>query len=279
MLNLTADTGPIQAVIDDFVAGNNEVGIPQILISGQAAPSHGLKSYVASVKPFNVSAHQQLEIPITISIPKGTPAGGYYGAVRFLPYNPAQPGAGKNVALSGSVASLILVTVPGKVNQQMSIASFDVRKLITAPYTFSGPNWLFPNNKKLYAVVRFDNTGGIQEQPFGKIILEKGKTVLDTTSINSSVPAGSVLPSSIRMFYEPLSGLGSLGKYTILGNFGYGTDGQLLSDSYSFYIIPNIVFILAGILVLIVLILIFVLPRMLRARDKRSRRSSRGSRW
>lgn len=279
VLNLTTDSGPVQPVVDDFVAGNNEIGIPEILISGQAAPSHGLKSYVVKPQPFNISSNQTYELNVTIKIPKDTPAGGYYGAVRFLPYNPATPGAGKNVALTGSVASLILVTVPGKVNQQMSIASFDIRKLITPPYTFSGPNWLFPNSQKLYAVVRFDNTGGIQEQPFGKIILEKGKTVLDTTAINDSVPLGSVLPNSIRMFYEPLSGLGSFGKYTILGNFGYGSDGQLLSDAYSFYIIPTIVFIAAGILLLIILFLIFLLPRMLRARDRRVKRSSRGNRW
>jgi hypothetical protein len=278
VLNLTPGSGIAQAEIDDFTAGNNENGVPDILLNGQSAPSHSLRSFVEPIKPFTIGASASVEVNVTIKIPVGTPAGGYYGAIRILPYNPVTPGKGKNVALSGSVASLFLVTVPGQIHEQLSIASFDVRKLITKPYTFSGPGWLFENNKKLFAVVRFDNNGDLQEQPFGKIILEKGKTVINSTQINASVPLGSVLPGSIRQFYEPLTGLGSFGKYTILGNFGYGSDGQLLSDNYSFYVVPLILFEIAGAVIFVLLFLIFILPRLLRAYNRRVLRRSR-RRW
>jgi hypothetical protein len=277
--NLTTDTGPIEPVVDDFVAGNNENGVPDILLNGQTAPSHSLKGYVQPMKVFNLQAKGTYNISVVISIPKGTPAGGYYGAIRFLPYNANNPSASKNVALTGSVASLILVTVPGPVHEELSISSFDVRKLVTPPDVFSSPGWLFENNKSLYGVVRFNNLGDLQEQPFGKIILKKGNTVIESSQINQSVPAGSVLPGSIRQFYLKLNGLGSFGKYTILGNFGYGTTGQLLSDDYSFYIIPLWVFVTAGGAIILILFLIFVLPRLLRRYNRRVLRQSNRSRW
>lgn len=274
VVNLTSNGGYIQPNVDDFTAGNNENGVPSILLGGQSAPSHGLKSYVLPMKPFLLSANGTASVNVTIKIPPGTAPGGYYGAVRFLPYNPA---TGKNVNLTGSVASLFLVTVPGKVFEQLSIASFDVRKLINAPYDYSNPGWMFPNSKSLHAVVRFSNTGNLQEEPFGKIILKKGKTVLQTSTINNSFPPGSVLPSSIRLFSVKLSNLGSLGKYTIYGNFGYGTTGQLLSSTYTFYIIPTALFVIGGIVLVLLVLLIFILPRMLRAYNRRVLRRSR--RW
>lgn len=274
--NLTKYGGYVKPEVDDFTSGSNENGVPYIYLNGQSAPSHSLRSFVEPLKPFDLPALGSVILNVTISIPKGTAAGGYYGAVRLLPYDPA---TGKNINLTGSVASLFLVTVPGKVFEQLSISSFDVRKLISAPYTFSNPGWLFSKPNKLYSVVRFDDTGDLQEQPFGKIILKKGSTVLQTVSINQSVPLASVLPGSIRLFSEPLSGVGSFGKYTVYGNFGYGSDGQLLSDTYSFYVIPTWVFITVGVLIVVLLVLIFVLPRILRNYRRRVLKSTNRSRW
>jgi hypothetical protein len=76
------------------------------------------------------------------------------------------------------------------------------------------------------------------------------------------------LPDSIRRFSVPLTGLGSFGKYTIEGNFGYGSKGQLLSATTTFYIIPLYIIIIAIIIILLILFAIFVLPRIIRKYNK-----------
>lgn len=264
--NLTNKTATLQGIVDDFVANPNETGTPAILLNGEKAPSHSLKGYVEPISDFTLAPSATQDVKVTINIPAGTAGGGYFGAVRFAP---ATANTDKNVNLTASVGSLLLVTVPGKIVQQMDIASFDVRQVdAKANTTISQPSVLFTSNKNLGAVVRFENTGNLQEAPFGNVILKKGKKVLNTYQVNNIVPRGDVLPDSIRHFIVPLTGLGSLGRYTIVGNFGYGTTGQLLSAQTSFYIVPIAAIIIAIVVVLILLLLIFGVPRMIRAHDR-----------
>jgi hypothetical protein len=135
---------------------------------------------------------------------------------------------------------------------------------------------LFTSNKDLKAAARFENNGNVQEQPFGKIILKKGSKVLQTVEINNTDPRGNVLPDSIRRFEVDLNKVGSFGKYTVQGNFGYGTSGQLLSGETTFYVVPLALIILVAVLILVVLFLIFVLPRLVRRYNRAVvRRASR----
>lgn len=259
--NLTSAAADMQGVIDDFTAGNNETGTPSILLNGQKAPSHSLQNFVSPIGTFMLGAHQEKDIKVTITIPKGTAGGGYFGAVRFLP---AATNGNKNVNLAASVGSLILVTVPGNVTEQMDIASFDVRRMDTKTGVLGSPSVFFTSNKNLNGVVRFDNTGNLQEEPFGKMLLKKGSTIVGTFEINNVTPRGNVLPDSIRRFSVPLTGLSSFGKYTIEGNFGYGTKGQLLSAQTTFYIIPLAVIIIAVVVILAIVLGIFLLRAYIR---------------
>lgn len=259
--NLTDASADLKAVIDDFTAGNDESGTPNILLNGEKAPTHSLKGYVAPLGNFTLASKATKDLKVTITIPSGTPGGGYFGVVRVLP---ASTNSNKNVNLSASVGSLLLVTVPGKYKEQMTIASLDVRRMNTDTKTLENPSVLFTSNKNLYGVVRFQNSGDIQEEPFGKILLKKGSKTIGTYEINNVTPKGNVLPDSIRRFPVQLKGLGSIGKYTIQGNFGYGTNGQLLSASTSFYIIPVYLLVILAILLLLIILAIFMVPRMIR---------------
>lgn len=254
--NLTSSSADIQGVVDDFTAGSDESGTPSILLNGQQAPNHSLKNYVSPIGTFTLAPKQDKDVKVTISIPKGVSGGGYFGAVRFLP---ASSNGNKNVNLAASVGSLVLVTVPGPVTEQMDIASFDVRRMNTTTNQLGNPGVFFTSKANLNGVVRFDNTGNLQEAPFGKMLLKKGKTVIGSYEINNSDPRGNVLPDSIRRFSIPLTGLSNFGKYTLEGNFGYGTKGQLLSATTSFYIVPVSAIIVAiVVLVVIVLAIIFL---------------------
>ena len=262
----------LQVVLNDFVANSDESGQPALLLNGQQAPQHSLKQFVAPVPSFTLQPNEQKDVKIVINVPKTATPGGYYGAVRFAPAN---VDAAKNVTLSASVASLVLVKVPGNIHEQVGIESFNVASLNTKDNT-EDARTVFTSPKNINAVVRFKNTGDIQEEPFGKVIVKKGKKQIASIDVNNTDPRGNVLPGSIRKFSVPLSGIGNFGKYTVEGNFGYGTSSPALTASTTFYVIPLGWIIAAIVIIVLILGAIFVLPRWVRAYNRRVvRRSGR----
>lgn len=259
--NVTQTDGVYSIVTNDFQA-KDESGAPSLLLNGDVNQSHGLKSYMTTPKTVAVAAGQQKDVNVSITMPSNVAGGGYYGAVRFVPTT--GPQGNSNVSLSGSVASLILVSVPGDVTENMQIASFGATQGDNL-----GNRSLFTNNKDLKASVRFRNAGNIQEQPFGKILLKKGSKTISTYEINNTEPRGNVLPDSIRRFDVPLKGVGTFGKYTLVGNFGYGTNGQLLSATSTFYVIPLALIVVFVVIVVLLLALIFGAPRAMKRYNQR----------
>jgi hypothetical protein len=267
--NVTQGTLSLEGLVDDFTAGNNENGVPQVYFNGEEVPQHGLKKFVQPISNFSVGPGATQQVPVTINIPVGTKAGGYYGLVRF---SPTSTPSGGNVNLSASVGTLILLTVPGNFNEDLNIASFDVRSITKGPANVPQvtTGFIFTSPKNLNAVVRFNNLGDIQEQPFGKIELKNSSNkVLGAFEVNRTNPPGDILPSSIRQFAVPLSGIGSFGKYTVEGFFGYGSRGQLLSASSTFYVIPLGLIIVVIIVVFLIIVGITLVPRWIRRYNRK----------
>lgn len=260
--NASSAVEHVQTIVDDFEAPTDESGNPVLLLNGATAPTHSLKRFVTVQNPtFTLQPGQQMTVNIMVKVPSGTAGGGYYGAVRFAPVG---SNGDKNVNLSASVASLILLTVPGNLVEQVSIAGFGV-----AQGANNNIGDVFLNNKHLHVIARFNNTGNVQEQPFGKILLKRGSHGLQSITINNGTPPGNVLPSSIRLFSYNLTKVGSFGKYRVEGNFGYGSKGQLLTATATFWVIPVVFIIIAVLLILLILFLIFGLPRLIRRYNRR----------
>jgi hypothetical protein len=261
--NVTSSPARLQAIINDFVGNKDESGNPAIILDPKEfAPSHSLKRYIKPIENFSLKPGEQKSITVTISIPSTAAGGGYFGAVRFAPAGEIGT-EDQTVSLAGSVGSLMLVKVPGDIKEQLSIASFDVRR-------DDRPNSFFTTNKNLTVTTRFQNQGNVQLAPFGKILLkDRGGKILGTFEVNSNTPPGNVLPDSIRKFSVPLKKVGKFGQYKLEGNFGYGTNGQLLSASTTFYVIPMIFIVLFVGIVLLLVFLIFGLPRLVRAYNRR----------
>jgi hypothetical protein len=259
--NMTAEPAKLKAVINDFIANKDESGAPSIILDeNKAAPSRSLKQYVTKIPDFTLQPNENKNIKVTITIPATADAGGYFGAVRFAP---ASSDTNKTLSLSGSVGSLVLVRVPGDLKEQANIQSLDVRN------KDNHANSLYTSSKDLHGTVRIENTGNVQLQPFGKVQLKKSGKVLGIYEINNVQPRGNVLPDSIRRFDFKLDNLGSFGKYTLEANIGYGSTGQLLTKSTTFYIVPVPVMIIAGLILLLVIFAIFVLPKMIRKYNQR----------
>src|SRR5262249_29399832 len=154
-------------------------GEPALLLDpNQSAPSHSLKRLVGPIGSTTLQAGEQKAVNVTVTVPKDAAGGGYYGAVRFAPQTTA---GSTNVTLLASVASLILVRVPGNVTDDLKLLSLDARQ-----GSKGSPRMIFTSSKDVVTAARFQNNGNVQEQPFGKVILKEGDKQIASYEINDS---------------------------------------------------------------------------------------------
>lgn len=245
--NLTNSSITVRPIENDFVSGDESGNPALILDANKYAPTHSLKRFMAPITDVTIPAKQAAVVNVVISVPKNAQAGGYFGAVRFAP---ATPDSGGQVNLSASVASLLLLTVPGDTVEKLNLTNFDVQQNGTSGEMFGNPN-------DLQVSARFENKGSIQEGPFGKVSVKQndGKVVYET-DFNNKDPRDMVLPDGARRWNIPLKNIGSFGHYTVNAVFTYGKSNQTIDVSKSFWVIPQMVIIavIVGVFVLIGLI-------------------------
>jgi hypothetical protein len=245
--NLTKETVQLQPIENDFVAGD-EKGTPAIILDQNSyAPTHSLKRFMVPLQNVTVSPNQTVTVTLQIKVPTSAQAGGYFGAVRFAP---ARPGTSSQVNLTPSVASLVLLTVPGPTTEQLNLTNFDIQQDGSTATNFRTPN-------DLNVLVRFQNKGNIQEAPYGQINVQKGKKLVYKTSFNQDDPKAEILPDSARRWTVPLKNLGKFGKYTITGTFSYGAKGQSIEVTKAVWIIPS-TYIIGGLIAIAVIALLIV---------------------
>ncbi|MEO8691243.1 MAG: hypothetical protein ABI397_00495 [Candidatus Saccharimonas sp.] len=241
--NLTTGTVNITATENDFIAGD-ESGTPSLILdAGKYAPTHSLKRFMVPIENMSIEAGKSVTADVVINVPKTAQAGGYFGAVRF---QPTTPDTGGQVNLAPSVASLILLTVPGDAVEKLNLTEFKVQQNNKAGTYFQTP-------KDLNVTFRFENKGNLQESPFGKITLKKGNTVVSDHDFNDGTPKDVILPDSARRWTIPLENVDNFGHYTVSGTISYGKDNQTIEVSQSFWVIP-MSYIVGAIIGLIVLI-------------------------
>ena len=118
-------------------------------------------------------------------------------------------------------------------------------------------------------VIRFQNEGNIQEAPFGKVLVKnRSNNIIDSHELNNITPPGNVLPDSIRRYSVPIK-TGKFGEYKVQGNFGYGSNGQLLSVATTIYIVPIGLIIVFVAVVVLLAAAIFGIPRLIKAYNRR----------
>ena len=246
--NVSSGAVTLKPIENDFVAGD-EKGTPAIILDQNSyAPTHSLKRFMLPLKNISLNANQTKKVNLKIKVPITAQAGGYFGALRFAP---ASTGS-KPVSLNASVASLVLMTVPGPTAEKLALTNFDVQQDGNTAGNFRTP-------KDLILLVRFKNEGNKQEAPFGQVQVLKGKKVLYSYNFNQTDPKDEVLPDSARRWEVPLKNLGKFGKYTVSGTFGYG-NGQTVQVSKTIWIIPTS-YIIGAIVIVVGLILLILLIR------------------
>lgn len=245
--NLTGASITVRPTTNDFVSGD-ERGTPSLILDeNQFAPSHSLKRFMGPLADVTIPANQSKTVNVVITVPADAKAGGYFGAVRF---SPATPDSGGQVNTSASVASLILLTVPGDALENLQLTNFDVKQGGNA-----GPN--FFDGKSLQVTSRFKNEGNLQAGPFGKITVKKGDAVVYEADFNNKNPRDMVLPGGARVWDLPIENVDGFGQYTVLATFTYGSKNQTIEAVKSFWVIPPFV-IIGAIVALLVLVGIII---------------------
>lgn len=263
--NLTDATVTVKPIENDFVAGD-EKGTPSIILDENSyAPTHSLKRFMLPLQNLTIPPRATQSVDVTITVPKTAQAGGYFGAIRFAP---TSPDGSKSVNINASVASLILMTVPGDLVEKLALTNFDVQQNGGVATNFRTPD-------NLEVLVRFRNAGNVQSAPFGQINVVKGNKILYKANFNNNDPKDTVLPDSARRWTVPIKKLGKFGKYTIVGNFTYGTKNQSIEIKKTIWIVPTLYIMIAlGALALLVLIIVGTIF-FLKSYKKRILRSSR----
>jgi hypothetical protein len=222
----------VKGQANDFIAAGED-GTPKILLDASQTSPFSMKDWVGPLPQMLMKSREIRNLPVTITVPANASPGGHYGVIRFTATPPDLNSSG--VSLSASLGTLVLITVSGKTTSNLSVATFGPQKGGKAKSLFESTPITF--------VTRLKNTGNIQEQPVGRIIIKDmfGKTV---AGLNVNLPPHYVLPDSIRRFESPLD-------KTVIGNkklFGYyhanltvnyGPDGKkVITSSVSFWVIP-----------------------------------------
>ena len=221
-----------QPIVNDFISSNNETGEPRLILDDSVpAPKNSFKRLVETPAEIPLGPREKKDIVVTIRVPDNANAGGYYGAIRFVPA--AAPGDG-NVGLTASVGTIVLIRVPGNLTERLD--------LIELTSGQSGKPKSFFTGGDVTVISRLKNSGDIHLQPFGKVqVKNMFGSVVHEYEYNNTEPRANILPDSTRKFEDSLnkpSG-GWLGRYTITANLGISQgSGDLISASTTFWYMP-----------------------------------------
>lgn len=141
----------------------DDSGTPKLMLDQNAEPTTwSLKPYLKIPEATTIKAGTSESFDLNVSIPKNLGAGSYYSAII---YSTGAPDGG-NVGLSASGVTLVFVTVPGQVKEDLKLTKLgaynvDVKKY--QPITGTEPKTIG------YTI---ENKGNVTEAPVGTIKLK-----------------------------------------------------------------------------------------------------------
>ena len=252
--NVTAATLVYTSEVNDFTS-KDESGAPQILIGENLPTSASVVDWVTTEQEFTLQSRESRTIVASITIPDDAEPGGHYGAIRFSGRTPELQETG--VGLSASAGMLMLIRVSGDINESANVASFFTANGDTQSFFFETSPVKF--------VTRIKNDGNIHVKPIGSIELrDMFGNIVSTIPVNDS--KSNVLPNSIRKFENEYKSDWMFGLYTANLTLGYGTTGQAITNSITFWVIP---YKLVLIVLLALVTLVFIVRRLLKVYNRR----------
>jgi hypothetical protein len=200
-----------------------------------------------------IENNQTVEVEAEIAVPEDAEAGGHYGA--FFVQTQAPEAIGTAVESIGRIASLMLVNVPGDVEEEIVIARGTTNKEI-----------YWEDNPQIEFITYLKNEGNVHGIPVGAFNISGGYGAKNKSVIYNQ-NQGAVLPgaperriSETFKLEQKGSVVPPIGKFTIDLVARYGTDNLPLETTIFFWILPAK---FIAISVLSTLVVVFVLWRAL----------------
>lgn len=258
--NITGGDILAQAFVNDFTS-DNETGNPQIITDTSKKNPSSIRDFVLGLEDIALAKGEQKKVTVTLQTAAKTPPGAYYGIIRFkaVPTGANSPQSG-DVALTASVGTIVLITVPGDLREQVQLSGIHVYKGDNVgTFFFSQPDKVG---------IEIKNLGNGFAQPFGTVEITDtfGKKV-HSYQLNNTSTRSTVLPGSSRILKNNIKDTNKPGRYTITANVAYGS-GSVLVSKKTFWYIP----IWLAITVLILLLVLSAATYRLYRRGRRGKR-------
>lgn len=237
--NVTSGTVTAEPVVYDFEP--KEDGSPQIITNEENTnKAVSVKTFITGLEKTVLAPGEKKTVKYNLNVPKGQPAGAYYGIIVFNALTGDQSSqqnenTGGQVALSAGVGHIVLVQVPGEITEKMQLVSVtagrkDKEGKVTTGSIFS--------NVPTQIQITLRNTGNSILRPFGNVLVEKDGKQVANIQLNGTDSKASLLPNSNRIFTEELKDLKGFGRYTLTVNAAYGNGGDILTQKLTVWVIP-----------------------------------------
>lgn len=267
--NVTQADVIAQISLNDFES-DGITGEPKIIVNPKERTTSSLEPFLKGLEDISLKAGESKVVTITLDAPADVSPGAYYGAIRFT----AAPATGeeaiddRQVTLTASVASLVLVEVAGDITEQIQVRSAKVERQVKDGFK-SGSFFM---NPPTHLAVEVKNNGNSFSKPFGRVTINKGKKEVYAYEINAKDPRGNILPKSVRVFRDEIKNVGSFGRYTANISVSHGNGGEILTQSVSFWYVP------AWVIAVVVLLLVSIVAAGYFVYKKKFARNRRGGR-
>ncbi len=262
------DTLELSLRVIDFTY-TDDSGTPKLMLAEDAPQtSWSLKPYLTLPKTLTIAPKASKTVDMRVSMPANHGAGSYYSAIL---YSSGAPDGG-NVGLSASGVTLVFASIPGAVDEDLSLENFGAYN--TPKGDKKGSYFNFSTEMPRTIAYTLKNEGNVTEAPVGSITLKhmfgEEQVIQDVNPNKSLALIGQTrtFTACIKLESEKVDFNGSAsqtvactepsllpGLYTASLDMFYGQNGnnteELHSTSYFWYL--PVWFIIVSIIVLLLI--------------------------
>lgn len=257
----------------DFTFTDNG-GTPKLFLAENAPETTwSLKRYLTVPKTVSIPPHSSKTVDMGVSIPAGHGAGSYYSAII---YSSGTPNGG-NVGLSASGVTLVFVSIPGQVSENLQLKQFGA--YVPAATADTQGNFVSVTSRQPDTMAyTLKNSGNVTEAPAGTITLKDlfgRKTVIGDVNPNQSlalIGQTRTYTACIKLKAQPVASDGDQsksivcdtpglwpGRYSAALDIFYGQNGnqtQEITKTAVFWYLP--LWFIAVVVIILGLITYFV---------------------
>ena len=171
-----------------------------------------------------IAAKSNVEVPITINVPKNAAPGGRYAAVLFQPSGSltlGNPASAQETPVAVRIASLIYIRVAGPISESATVTKFE------------GPTFL--EYGPVGITTQILNQGDYHITPQGAISL---KDMFGRVVAKADLDTKNIFPGTSRNYATKVGGKVMIGKFTAVLTAAYGDEGKSLTSTLTLWIFP-----------------------------------------